>query len=159
MKRRTRHQNPWKKGFARPHRRERTAVYPLARRGDAAGPGHGNHGFDATTEFHVPVYNQPEAGSFRDQPRGVRFVAWAILIAVPLVTLAWVGSVVVPIVWEAQQAAGKVFVTPVARVSFVTPVATAPLAPGDTPTTGPTVEPGLPTATTRPGDPTATAQP
>ena len=159
MKRRTRPQNPWKKGYARPHRRERTAVYPLARRGDVAEAGRRYHGFDATTEFHVPVDNQAAAGSFRDQPRGVRFVAWAILIAVPLVTLAWVGSVVIPIAWEAQQAAGKVFVTPVARESFVTPVATAPLVPGDTPTTDPTAEPGLSTATTSSDDPTPAAQP
>jgi polyisoprenyl-teichoic acid--peptidoglycan teichoic acid transferase len=159
MKRRSKRSNPWKKGYARPHRGGRTAVYPLARRGEVADAGRGSHGFDGTTEFHVPVYNQPEAGSFREQARGVRFVAWTILIAVPLVTLAWVGSVVVPIVWEAQQAAGKVFVTPVARESFVTPVATVPVVPGDTPTTGPTAEPALPTATTRPGDPTPTAQP
>jgi LCP family protein required for cell wall assembly len=161
MKRRSKHRNPWKKGYARPHRGERTAVYPLARRGEVAGAGGGYHGFDATTEFHVPVYNHPEKGTFRDQPRGVRFIAWTILIAVPLVTLAWVGSVVVPIVWEAQQAAGKVFVTPVARESFVTPVATVPVVPGDTPTTGSTAEPTevLPAETTRPGDPTSTAQP
>lgn len=159
MKRRSKHSNPWKKGYARPHRSERTAVYPLARRGEVADTGRGRHAFDGTTEFHVPVYNQPEAGSFRDQARGVRFVAWAILIAVPLVTLAWVGSVVVPIVWESQQAAGKIFVAPVDRVSFVTPVATVPVVPGDTPTTGSTAEPALPTATIRPGDPTPTPEP
>jgi polyisoprenyl-teichoic acid--peptidoglycan teichoic acid transferase len=158
MKRPTRRTNPWKKGYARPHRRERTAVYPLARRGEAVDSGLGFHGFDATTEFHVPDYNPLESGSFRDQPRGVRFIAWTILIAVPLITLAWVGSVVVPIVWESQQAAGKVFIAPVERVSFVTPVATVPVVPGDTPTTAPTVEPGLPTATTRSSDPTATTQ-
>jgi LCP family protein required for cell wall assembly len=159
MKRRSKHSNPWKKGYARPHRGERTAVYPLARRGDVADAGRGQRGFDGTTEFHVPIYNQPEAGTFRDQARGVRFVAWALLIAVPLVTLAWVGSVVVPIVWESQQAAGKIFVEPVDRVSFVTPVATVPVVPGDTPTTGPTAEPALPTATSRPGDPTSTPEP
>lgn len=157
MKRRTRHQNPWKKGYARPHRRERAAIYPLARRGEAPGIRPGHHGFDATTEFHVPIHNQPETGSLRDQPRGVRLVAWLILIAVPLVTLGWVGSVVVPIVWEAQQAAGKVFVKPVARESFVTPVATAPVVPGDTPTTGSNAV--LPTATSQPGDPTPTPAP
>jgi LCP family protein required for cell wall assembly len=161
MKRRTRRDNPWKKGYARPHRRERerAAVYPLARRIDPAGQIHDEHPFDATTEFHVRDESQPVSGSFRDQPRGVRFVAWAILIAVPLFTLAWVGSVVVPIVWEAQQAAGKVFVTPVARQSFVTPVATAPVVPGDTPTTIPPTEPALPTATLRPDEPTPTPAP
>lgn len=161
MKRRTRHENPWKKGYARPHRRERAAIYPLARRGEQRGQAHENHQFDATTEFHVPAFRQPESGSFRDQPRGVRFVAWAILILVPILTLAWVGSIVVPIAWEAQQAAGKVFVTPVARQSFVTPVATVPLVPDDIPTSEPTRAPtqALPTSTTRPGDPTATAQP
>jgi LCP family protein required for cell wall assembly len=161
MKRRTRRDNPWKKGYARPHRRERerAAVYPLARRIDPASQSHGGHPFDSTTEFDVGGDSQPASGSFRDQPRGVRFVAWAILIAVPLVTLAWVGSVVVPIVWEAQQAAGKVFVTPVARQSFVTPVATAPVVPGDTPTTAPPTEPALPTATLRPDEPTPTPEP
>lgn len=158
MKRRTRHQNPWKKGYARPHRRQRAAVYPLARRGDLPDSGRGFHGFDATTEFHVPRHDVPESGSFRDQPRGVRFAAWLILIAVPLVILAWAGSVIVPIVWEAQQAAGKVFVTPVARESFITPVATVPLVPGDTPTTGLANE-ARSTATTRPGDPTPTTPP
>lgn len=161
MKRRTRHQNPWKKGYARPHRRERAAVYPLARRSGTPDPASGFHGFDATTEFHVPAHNLPESGSLRDQPRGVRFVAWLILIAVPLATLAWIGSVVIPIAWEAQQAAGKVFVTPVARESFITPVATVPLVPDETPTTDPASEAAgeLPTSTTRPGDPTPTTAP
>jgi LCP family protein required for cell wall assembly len=135
MKRRTRRQNPWKKGYARPNRRERVAIYPLARHVEVHQPSGNHHRFDATTEFHVPAHDQPVAGSFRDQPRGVRFVAWMILIAVPLVTLAWVGSVVIPIAWEAQQAAGKVFVTPVVRVSYVTPAATEPVAAGETATT------------------------
>lgn len=161
MKRRTRHENPWKKGYARPHRRERAAVYPLARRGEHIDRLRGYHPFDATTEFHVPSHNQPGKGSFRDQARGVRFVAWSILVVVPLVTLAWVGSVVVPIAWEAQQAAGKVFVTPVARQSFVTPVSTVPRVPGDAPATAPAGEATgiVPTATTLPGEPPPTAPP
>jgi hypothetical protein len=71
MKRRSRRDNPWKKGYARPHRRERerAAVYPLARRIDPTASGHGNHEFDATTEFRVGGDRKPETGSFRDQPR------------------------------------------------------------------------------------------
>ncbi|MEX1157745.1 MAG: LCP family protein, partial [Thermomicrobiales bacterium] len=140
------------------HRRERTAIYPLARRtalpiADPAG-----RGFDATIEFHVPDHDRAEQGSLRDQPRGVRLVSWTVLAIVPLVMLVWAGSVVIPIAWEARQAAGKVFVTPVARQSFVTPVATAPVVPGNTPTAKPTNGPNeaLPTATTRHGDPTPT---
>ncbi len=160
MKRRTRNQNPWKKGYARPHRRDRAATYPLARRGRVSNPPGEHHPFDATMEFHVPAHDLPEDGSLRDQPRGVRFVAWTILIAVPLVTLAWIGSVVIPIAWEAQQASGKVFVTPVARPSFVTPVASAPVAPDNTPTIAPTGQAdAAPTATTQPGDPTPTVVP
>ncbi len=158
MKRRAGHQNRWKKGYARPHKRGRATAFPLARRPESATPEREAQAFGLTTEFHVPVHNQPESGSFRDQPRGVRLVAWLILIVVPLATLAWVGSVVVPIAWEAQQAAGKVFVTPVARESFVTPVATMPVVPDDTPTIGPAAQP-TEAATARPGEPTATEAP
>ncbi|MGH9175184.1 MAG: LCP family protein, partial [Vicinamibacterales bacterium] len=92
-------------------------------------------------------------------PRGVRLVAWLLLVSLPMAGIVWAASIVVPIAWEARQASGKVFVTPVTRQSFVTPVATVPLVPDDTPTAAPTVAVEGPTPTARPGQPTATSAP
>jgi LCP family protein required for cell wall assembly len=120
----------------------------------------------------------PAAGSQRAEarslPRGARVIAALIIATVPLVFLVWAGTIVVPILIEAREAADKVFVTPVARVRYTTPVAEAPLVPGSTATPAeqpiavtPTVvaqptdtpAPGAPSPTPRPVPPMATPYP
>jgi LCP family protein required for cell wall assembly len=96
----------------------------------------------------------------RRPSRGVRFIAWLLLCSVPLAGMAWVLSIVVPIAIEAQQAAGKVFVTPVPRPEL-TPLAGVPQLPGASPTLDPTATAtqAVPAAATAPEVPTATSTP
>jgi LCP family protein required for cell wall assembly len=101
--------------------------------------------FDATQAYILPEWDQPDgepaplegAGTGRSSyrlPRGARIAAAVIVATIPIFVLVWAVSVVVPIVIEAREAADKIFVTPVDRVRYSTPVADVPLVPESTPT-------------------------
>jgi polyisoprenyl-teichoic acid--peptidoglycan teichoic acid transferase len=105
-------------------------------------------------------------------PRSVKVIAWTIIALFPIAVAVWAATIILPIAIEARQAAGEIFVTPVPRQHFTTPVAIAPTAPGVAPTAIPagtptepvstptpaveanTPEPERPTATSMPATPT-----
>lgn len=154
---------------ARPRRREPLPLYPLPRskgarpyerREETARPQ--PSAMDRTTR--LPAFLQ---AARRRPQRSVRVLATVLLLFLPLAVSAWVASVIVPIAIEARQAAGQVFVTPVAREHFVnTPVSTPDVtgSPAGVPTSTPaavgvaTAIPALDATATPPG-PTPTPYP
>lgn len=174
----------------RSRKRERATVYPLAR-GKRPSTRHSSPLFAPTRSFPLvsslqvtrndappstplmPASSQLSAPARSAKvPRGVKAIAWGILVLFPLTIAVWAATIILPIAIEARQAAGDIFVTPVQRESFVTPVAVVPTAPNApvTPTMLPGATPAplepsatptlaLPTATLEPGAPTPTPTP
>lgn len=182
---RRRRRNLWSSPTHRGRKRPRLAVYPLS--GRHAPPGgttdhptrpSARRSTPGLTEpfvlaaqpsgtapsYQVAVDDTEESGA--GASRGVRILALSIAAMIPLVVLIWAATIIVPIAIEARQAADKIFVTPVDRVRFATPVTDVPLVPDTTPTTGaiaevptPTTTPATPTVTVGPGTPTPTPAP
>jgi len=103
----------------------------------------------------------------RRPSRSVRLVAALLLLFLPVAVSAWVASVVVPIAIEARQAAGQVFVTPVARQHYADAPAPTPAISVDptaqstamaSSSAGPTATSAVAATATQPG-PTPTPYP
>lgn len=161
MKRRN-HRSQWSKGYLRPHKRGRAVVYPLYPLPRTVSARHdGDDG--ALQPILQPDEPQESERQALSHPRGVRIVAWLLLASIPLAGMIWALSIVVPIVWETQQASGKVFVEPVVRERFATAVVNTPVVPASIDTPVPMTATVGPTATTPPtpvaGEPTWTPSP